>query len=100
MVMAMAMAGKKMTMHFDVNLATRAVVVVLGGLCMPHGRVICPYGHYTTPNRQYVLLSARLISQVTWCSVMAMAAHMQVYAWLRHIKLGSYLYSPKMHVRS
>jgi hypothetical protein len=45
---------------------TRAGVVVLGGLCtcMPHGRVICLYGHYTITHRQYGRLLTSLISRV------------------------------------
>jgi hypothetical protein len=37
-------------MNVGPNYGTRAVVVVLGGLCMPHVRFIWANGHYTTPN--------------------------------------------------
>jgi hypothetical protein len=41
-----------------------SVDVALGGLCMPHGRFIWAYGHYTTPNCIYGRLLASLISRV------------------------------------
>jgi hypothetical protein len=40
MAMAMAMAKKQKKMNFGANSGTIGAVVVLGGLCMPHGRVI------------------------------------------------------------
>jgi hypothetical protein len=55
MAMAMTMAGKQNMMNFGAKLSHKravVVVVILGVLCMPHGRVICLYEHYTTPNRQ------------------------------------------------
>ena len=56
--------GKKAEkMNFGANKGTRATVVVLGGLCMPHGRVICTYGRSMSLNQQNVLLPAWLISR-------------------------------------
>ena len=40
MAMVMAMAKKQEKTNFGANKGTKAIVVVLGGLCMPHGRVI------------------------------------------------------------
>ena len=50
MAMVMAMAKKQKKMNFGANKGTRAAVVVLGGLCMPHGRVICTYGRSMSLN--------------------------------------------------
>jgi hypothetical protein len=50
MPMVMAMAKKQKKMNFGANKGTRATVVVLGGLCMPHGRVICTYGRSMSLN--------------------------------------------------
>ena len=64
MAMAMAMAGKQGGENSGAKWDIRAVVVALGGLCMPHGRFIWAYGHYTTPNCLYGRLLACLISRV------------------------------------
>jgi hypothetical protein len=46
MAMAMAMDGKQKKLNLDANkgTGTRAFVVILGGLCMPHGNVKKSYG--------------------------------------------------------
>ena len=64
MAMVMAMAKKQKKMNFGANKGTRATVIVLGGLCMPHGRVIWTYGRYTSPNHQNARLPAWVISRL------------------------------------
>ena len=94
--MAMAMAKKQEKMNFGANQGTRATVVVLGGLCMPHGRVIWTYGRYTTQNHQNARLPARLISRLIDCQ-----PHGRIWVWFR-IKIlastGKSLGSSRTHV--
>jgi hypothetical protein len=47
--------------------APRKAVVVLYVLCVPNVRVIWPYGHYTLPYKQNVVLQTGSISRVILC---------------------------------
>jgi hypothetical protein len=75
MAIAMAMAGKQKKKNFGENLGTRIIIVVVGGLCMPHGHVIWHCGYSLSLNWQnvFLLLSAWLISRVIALRFVALA---------------------------